>query len=549
MLPCLGQSYKGRNMPAKQLIFNDEARKSLERGLNAVADAVKVTLGPRGRNVIIQSPSGPIVTKDGVTVAKAISLEDPYEDLGAQLCIQVSSKTNENAGDGTTTATVLAQAIVREGLKYVMSGGNAIGVKRGIDKAVAEAIDKISAIAKPIESKEQITFVATISGNESEVGNIVGDAMEQVGRDGVITLEESRGRETSLSLVEGMSFDKGYISPFFVNNPERMECKHTDAKILLYDGKISDYTLILPLVTKVNDQLKKPLLIIAENVDGDALQFLVKNTYQHKFPWVAVKTPGFSAQKKDYLYDLAALTGATVVSKDMGISLENATIEHLGSCRTLIVNKELTTIIEGGGTIDALSARIMQAKATLAQVESDYEAKVITERVAKMSGGVAVIRIGASTEAEMTEKKYRYEDALAATRAAVEEGIVAGGGTTLLRISESLNTILEDADEATGYKIVKRALQDPIRQIAYNAGLSPDVVVATVKKENDEIGLDARTGNYVNMIESGIIDPAKVTRSALQNAASISGLVLTTEAMIVDKPISGERVIVSEGML
>jgi chaperonin GroEL len=536
-------------MPAKQLIFNDEARKSLERGLNAVADAVKVTLGPRGRNVIIQSPSGPIVTKDGVTVAKAISLEDPYEDLGAQLCIQVSSKTNENAGDGTTTATVLAQAIVREGLKYVMSGGNAIGVKRGIDKAVAEAIDKISAIAKPIESKEQITFVATISGNESEVGNIVGDAMEQVGRDGVITLEESRGRETSLSLVEGMSFDKGYISPFFVNNPERMECKHTDAKILLYDGKISDYTLILPLVTKVNDQLKKPLLIIAENVDGDALQFLVKNTYQHKFPWVAVKTPGFSAQKKDYLYDLAALTGATVVSKDMGISLENATIEHLGSCRTLIVNKELTTIIEGGGTIDALSARIMQAKATLAQVESDYEAKVITERVAKMSGGVAVIRIGASTEAEMTEKKYRYEDALAATRAAVEEGIVAGGGTTLLRISESLNTILEDADEATGYKIVKRALQDPIRQIAYNAGLSPDVVVATVKKENDEIGLDARTGKYVNMIESGIIDPAKVTRSALQNAASISGLVLTTEAMIVDKPISGERVIVSEGML
>ena len=346
-----------------------------------------------------------------------------------------------------------------------------------------------------------------------------------------------------------MSFDKGYISPFFVNNPERMECKHTDAKILLFDGKISDYTLILPLVTKVNDQLKKPLLIIAENVDGDALQFLVKNTYQHKFPWVAVKTPGFAAQKKDYLYDLAALTGATVVSSDMGISLESATIEHLGSCRTLIVNKEMTTIIEGGGTIDTLSARILQAKATLSQVESDYEAKVITERIAKMSGGVAVIRIGASTEAEMGEKKHRYEDALAATRAAVEEGIVAGGGTTLLRISQSLNTVLEDSDEATGYKIVKRALQDPIRQIAYNAGLSPDVVVATVIVEADEFGLDARTCKYVNMIESGIIDPAKVTRSALQNAASISGLVLTTEAMIVDKPVSGERVIVSEGML
>ena len=536
-------------MPAKQLIFNDEARKSLEKGLNAVADAVKVTLGPKGRNVIIQSQSGPIVTKDGVTVAKSISLEDPYEDLGAQLCIQVSSKTNENAGDGTTTATVLAQAIVREGLKYVMSGGNAIGVKRGIDKAVNEAISKIADIAKPIENKEQITFVATISGNESEVGAIVGDAMEQVGKDGVITIEESRGRETSLVLVEGMSFDKGYISPFFVNNPERMECRHNDVKILLYDGKISDYTVILPLVSQVNDKLKKPLLIIAENVDGDALQFLVKNTFQHKFPWVAVKTPGFAGQKKDYLYDIAALTGATVISSETGLSLDSTTIEHLGSCRSVIVNKELTTIIEGGGTIDSLAARISQAKAMLSQVESDYEAKIITERIAKMSGGVAVIRVGASTEAEMGEKKHRYEDALAATRAAVEEGIVPGGGTTLLKISESLENVPTDPDEATGYKIVKRALQDPIRQIAYNAGLSPDVVVDTVCNKNDQLGLDAKSGIYVDMISSGIIDPAKVTRSALQNAASIAGLVLTTEAMIVDKPVSGERVLVSEGML
>ena len=536
-------------MPAKQFNFNEDARKALERGVDAVANAVKVTLGPKGRNVVISSPSGPIVTKDGVTVAKAVELECPFEDLGAQLCKQVSSKTNDVAGDGTTTATVLAQALVKAGLKYVSAGGNPISVKKGIDKAVDIAVRLVQEQAVPITSKEQITFIATISGNEEEVGQIVGDAMEQVGKDGVITIEESRGRETTLSLVEGMKFDKGYISQFFVNNPEKMECKHTDVKILLYDGKISDYTKLLPVVSKVNDNLKKPLLIVAETIDGDALQFLVKNIYQHKFPWVAVKTPGFANQKKDYLYDLAALTGATVITKDMGLDLENTTIDHLGECKSIIVTKESTTLIEGRGKVEDLQNRVSQLKATLAQVESDYEAKVLNERIAKLTGGVAVIRVGASTEAELAEKKYRYEDALAATRAAVEEGIVPGGGTTLLRIANKLVNTLTEEDEKVGFEIVKQALKEPIRQIAYNAGLSPDVIVDMITNKENSIGLDAKTGLFVPMIESGIIDPAKVTRSALQNASSIAGLVLTTETLIVDKPISGERIIVSEGMM
>ena len=535
-------------MPAKQLVFNEEARLALERGVNTVADAVSVTLGPKGRNVVIQSPSGPIVTKDGVTVAKSVELEDPYEDMGAQLCKQVSSKTNDVAGDGTTTATVLAQALVKSGLRYIAAGGNPISVKKGMEVAVNQAVKHIETFAKPIENKEEITFVATISGNEAEVGNLVGDAMEQVGKDGVITIEESRGRETSLSLVEGMRFDKGYISPFFVNNPERMESRHSDVKILLFDGKISDYRLILPLVSKVNDQLKKPLLIIADSVDGDALQFLVKNTYQHKFPWVAVKTPGFANQKKDYLYDIAALTGGSVISGETGTTLENADLNSLGSAKTVIVTKETTTIIEGSGEEEAIEDRISQIKATLSQVESDYEIRVLNERIAKLSGGVAVIKVGASTEAELIEKKYRYEDALAATRAAVEEGIVPGGGVTLLRISNLLKNTLEEEDEKVGFDIVKKALQEPLRKISSNAGLSSDVVVREVSNLDKFMGLDARNGNYVNMLESGIIDPAKVTRSALQNAASIAGLVLTTETLIVDKPVSNEKVLVSEGM-
>jgi chaperonin GroEL len=537
-------------MPAKQIILNDEARQAMGRGVSVVGTAVATTLGPKGRNVVIQSASGPIVTKDGVTVAKHIELEDPYEDLGAQLCKQVSAKTNDVAGDGTTTATVLANAFVTNGLKYIVSGGNPISVKFGMELAAQNAVKIIESLAKPIESKEQITFVATISGNDNEVGQIVADAMEAVGKDGVITIEESRSRETTLALVEGMRIDKGFISPFFVNNPEKMECKHNDVAILLHDGKITDAKDLYNFVQKVHDKLKKPLMIIADSVDGDALQFLVLNAYQGKKPWFAVKSPGFANQKKDHLYDLAALTGAKVLSPDMGTSLESADVDCLGYAKTVISTKEYTTIIEGQGSNDDIEERILQVKALQSQVESDYEARVMSERIARLSGGVAIIRVGASTEAELIEKKYRYEDALAATRAAVEEGIVPGGGVTLLRISQQLdNSFLANEDERIGYDIVKKSLMEPIKQIAFNAGISSDVVVDTICNRENGIGLNARTGEYVDMIQEGIIDPAKVTRSAVQNAVSIAGLVLTTEALIVDKPVTSEKVLVSEGML
>ena len=531
-----------------RLILNsEEAREALQRGVNKVANAVSCTLGPKGRNVIIQSQGGPIVTKDGVTVAKNVELECPYEDLGAQLCKQVSAKTNDVAGDGTTTATVLAQALVNGGLKYIASGGNAISVKLGMEIAVNRAIKHIEDFAKPIENKEQITFVATISGNEKEVGEIVADAMEAVGKDGVITIEESRSRDTSLSLVEGMKFDKGYVSPFFINNPEKMECKHSDAYILLYDGRISDSADILPILEKVNKNGKKPLVIVADNVDGNALQMLVINVHKGGMPWVAVKSPGFAGQKKEYLYDIAALTGGTVISTEMGLELQTMTIEHLGRAKTVIINKESSTIIEGAGDDEKIEDRITQLKTTLSQVESDYEARILNERIAKLSGGVAIIKVGASTEAELIEKKYRYEDALAATRAAVEEGIVPGGGVTLLRISERLVNDLVEEDQKVGFEIVKRALKEPVRQISSNAGLSPDVVIENISEKDDLVGLDARNGTYVSMIDSGIIDPAKVTRSALQNAVSIAGLVLTTETLIVDKPFDNEKVLVQEG--
>jgi chaperonin GroEL len=531
------------------IINNSDARDALLRGVEKVATAVACTLGPKGRNVVIQSQGGPIVTKDGVTVAKNIELEDPYEDLGAQLCKQVSAKTNDVAGDGTTTATVLAYALVKRGLKYISAGGNPISVKKGMDIAISQALDILQTFAQPIENKEQIQFIATISGNEDEVGKIVSDAMEAVGKDGVITIEESRGRETTLSFVEGMRFDKGYSSPFFVNNPEKMECKHSDPVILLFDGRITDSSQILPILQKVNDQAKKPFVIIADSIDGEALQTLVINAHRGSKPWVAVKAPGFAGQKKDYLYDIAALTGATVVSQEMGITLENASIEHLGQAKSIIVNKEFTTIIDGAGSENAIEERILQIKATLSQVESDYEARILSERIAKLSGGVAVIKVGASTEAELSEKKYRYEDALAATRAAVEEGIVPGGGTTLLRISNLLVNSLIDNDEKIGFDIVKDALKEPLRQISFNAGLSADVVVDMVSGKEHSFGLDARTGQYVPMISSGIIDPAKVTRCALLNSSSIAGLVLTTETLIVDKPVSSEKVLISEGML
>ena len=538
-------------MPAKQIIFNEEARKALERGVNAVAESVLVTLGPKGRNVIIQTPSGPIVTKDGVTVAKSIELECPYEDLGAQLCKQVSSKTNDVAGDGTTTATVLAQALVKEGLRYVAAGGNPISLKRGIDKAVDAVVEIIRNISKPIENKDEINFVATISGNEAEVGNLVADAMEGVGKDGVITIEESRGRETTLDFVEGMQIDKGYISVHFVNNPEKMTAKHVDPFVLLHDGKINDAKALVEFIQKTPDIVngKRPLVIVAESVEGDALQLLVINAYQGKKPWVAIKTPGFAAQKKDYLYDLAALTGGKVISSEMGSTLSDATSEYLGSAKLIEVSKESTTIVDGGGSGQDIEDRILQIKATLESVESDYEHRILSGRIAKLSGGVAVIKVGASTEAEMIEKKYRYEDALAATRAAVEEGIVPGGGVTLLRAAKKLRLKLSDEDENIGVLIVKKALEAPLRRIALNAGMSPDVVVNDVLKSKEGKGLDARLGKIVNMLESGIIDPAKVTRCALQNAASIAGLVLTTETLIVDKPVESDKVLVSGDML
>ena len=538
-------------MPAKQIIFNEEARKALERGVNAVAESVLVTLGPKGRNVIIQTPSGPIVTKDGVTVAKSIELECPYEDLGAQLCKQVSSKTNDVAGDGTTTATVLAQALVKEGLRYVAAGGNPISLKRGIDKAVDAVVEIIRNISKPIENKDEINFVATISGNEAEVGNLVADAMEGVGKDGVITIEESRGRETTLDFVEGMQIDKGYISVHFVNNPEKMTAKHVDPFVLLHDGKINDAKALVEFIQKTPDIVngKRPLVIVAESVEGDALQLLVINAYQGKKPWVAIKTPGFAAQKKDYLYDLAALTGGKVISSEMGSTLSDATSEYLGSAKLIEVSKESTTIVDGGGSVQDIEDRILQIKATLESVESDYEHRILSGRIAKLSGGVAVIKVGASTEAEMIEKKYRYEDALAATRAAVEEGIVPGGGVTLLRAAKKLRLKLADEDENIGVLIVKKALEAPLRRIALNAGMSPDVVVNDVLKSKEGKGLDARLGKIVNMLESGIIDPAKVTRCALQNAASIAGLVLTTETLIVDKPVESDKVLVSGDML
>ncbi len=538
-------------MPVKQIVFNEEARKALERGIDIISESVLVTLGPKGRNVVIQSPSGPIITKDGVTVAKSIELECPYENLGAQLCKQVSSKTNGVAGDGTTTATVLAQALVKEGLRYVAAGGNPISLKRGIDKAVDALVEIVRNISKPIENKDEINFVATISGNESEVGNLVADAMEGVGKDGVITIEESRGRETTLDFVEGMQIDKGYISVHFVNNPEKMTAKHVDPFVLLHDGKINDAKALVEFIQKTPDIVngKKPLVIIAESIEGDALQLLVINAYQGKKPWVAIKTPGFAAQKKDYLYDLAALTGGKVISSEMGSNLTDATSDYLGTAKLIEVSKESTTIVDGGGSSQDIEDRISQIKATLDSVESDYEHRILSGRIAKLSGGVAVIKVGASTEAEMIEKKYRYEDALAATRAAVEEGIVPGGGVTLLRAAKKLRLKLADEDENIGVLIVKKALESPLRRIASNAGMSPDVVINDVLKSKEGKGLDARLGKIVNMLESGIIDPAKVTRCALQNAASIAGLVLTTETLIVDKPVESDKVLVSGDML
>lgn len=523
-------------MAAKNLIYDESARRALERGVNKVADAVKVTLGPKGRNVVLDKKWGsPTITKDGVTVAKEIELEDPYENMGAQLCKEVASKTNDVAGDGTTTATVLAQAIVNEGLRYVAAGGNPIAVKRGIDKAVEAVISEIKKASKPIKDKEQVEFVATIAGNDPEVGKHVAEAMDKVGKDGVITVEESKGRETTLDVVEGMQFDRGYVSPYFVTDMERMEAVLEDPLILIHEKKISSAQDFLPFLEKAAAK-RRPILIIAEDIEGDALATIVLNKVRGVLQIAAVKAPGFGDRRKAMLEDIATLTSGTFISEDLGTKLDNVSLEMLGTAKKVVITKEETTIIEGAGSKDAVMGRIGQIKAQIEKTDSNYDREKLQERLAKLSGGVAVIKVGASTETELKEKKHRYEDALSATRAAVEEGIVPGGGVTLLKAASSLEALSLEGDEKTGVAIVKRALEEPLRQISTNAGLEGSVVVEKVRGSQEGFGLNAVTGEIVDLVKAGIVDPAKVTRSTIQNAASIAGLVLTTEALVVEKP-------------
>ncbi|HVT14521.1 MAG TPA: chaperonin GroEL [Fimbriimonadaceae bacterium] len=523
-------------MAAKNLIYSENARKSLERGVNKVADAVKVTLGPKGRNVVLDKKWGsPTITKDGVTVAKEIELEDPYENMGAQLCKEVASKTNDVAGDGTTTATVLAQAIVNEGLRYVAAGGNPIAVKRGIDHAVDKIIAEIKKVSKPIKDKEQVEFVATIAGNDPEIGKQVAEAMDKVGKDGVITVEESKGRETVLDIVEGMQFDRGYVSPYFVTDPERMEAVIEKPLILIHEKKISSAQDFLPFLEKAAAQ-RRPILIIAEDIEGDALATLVLNKIRGVLQVAAVKAPGFGDRRKAMLEDIAILTAGKFVSEDLGTKLENVTMDMLGTAEKVVITKEDTTIIQGAGSKDAVMGRINTIKQQIENTDSNYDREKLQERLAKLSGGVAVIKVGASTETELKEKKHRYEDALSATRAAVEEGIVPGGGETLLRAADALDLKNLSGDELTGAKIVTRALEEPLRCIAKNAGLEGSVIVEKVRASKQGHGLNAVTGEIVDLAKAGIVDPAKVTRSTIQNAASIAGLVLTTETLVVEKP-------------
>ncbi|MGI8922482.1 MAG: chaperonin GroEL [Fimbriimonadales bacterium] len=524
-------------MAAKQLLYDENARRALERGVNKVANAVKVTLGPKGRNVVLDKKWGsPTITKDGVTVAKEIELEDPYENMGAQLCKEVASKTNDVAGDGTTTATILAQAMVSEGLRYVAAGGNPIALKRGIDKAVDKAVAEIKKLSTKVSTREQTNFVASIAGNDPEVGEHMAEAFEKAGRDGVITVEESKGRDTTLEVVEGMQFDRGYISPYFVTDPERMEAVIENPLILIHEKKISSAQDFLPFLEKAA-AARRPLVVIAEDIEGDALATLVLNKIRGVLQVAAVKAPGFGDRRKAMLEDLAILTKGNFISEDLGTKLENVALDMLGSAKKVVITKEETTIIQGAGTKEDVLGRISVIKKQIETTDSNYDKEKLQERLAKLSGGVAVIKVGASTETELKEKKHRYEDAREATRAAIEEGIVAGGGVTLLAVAEAIKNVKsEDPDENMGLKIVVRALEAPLRIIAENAGLEGSVLVEQVRAAKKGYGLDARNGNIVDMMKTGIVDPAKVTRSAVQNAASIAGLVLTTEALVVEKP-------------
>ncbi|HEY3265639.1 MAG TPA: chaperonin GroEL [Armatimonadota bacterium] len=526
-------------MAAKELQFDEEARRSLERGVNKVANAVKVTLGPRGRNVVLDKKWGaPTITKDGVTVAKEIELKDPFENQGAQLVREVASKTNDVAGDGTTTATVLAQAMVNEGLRVVAAGGNPMAIRKGIDAAVEKAVAILKEKAITISEKHEIANVASIAGNDREIGDFIAEAMEKVGKDGVITVEESKGTDTSIEFTEGMQFDKGYISPYFVTDPERMEAVLEDAAVLIYEKKISSAQDLVPVLEKVA-QSRQPLLIIAEDVDGEALATLVVNKLRGILNVVGVKAPGFGDRRKAMLGDIAVLTGGQFISEDLGIKLENITPDMFGKVKRVVVTKEQTTLVEGGGTAEGVQGRMAQIKAQIENTDSNYDREKLQERLAKLAGGVAVLKVGAATETELKEKKHRFEDALSATRAAVEEGIVPGGGATLAKIAPELDALIaasEDAEYRVGVQIVRRALEEPLRQIAANAGLEGSVAVEKVRNLPDGVGLDASTEEYVDLVKAGIVDPVKVTRSALQNAASIASMVLSTECLVVEKP-------------
>ena len=521
---------------AKQVLFNEEARRALGKGVDALANAVKVTLGPKGRNVVLDKKFGaPTITNDGVTIAKDIELEDPFENMGAQLVKEVATKTNDIAGDGTTTATLLAQAMIHEGMRNVAAGANPMILKKGIEQAVKKLVDEIKSNSKKVEGKAAIAQVAAISSGDEEVGELIAEAMEKVGKDGVITVEESKSMDTNLSVVEGMQFDRGYISPYMVTDTDKMEAVLDNPYILITDRKISAIADILPILEKVVKQGKE-LMIIAEDLDGEALATLVVNKLRGTFKALAVKAPGFGDRRKAMLEDIAILTGGTVISEEVGRKLDSVEIEDLGQARQVRSSKEETTIVDGSGDKAAIDARVEQIKKQVAETTSDFDKEKLQERLAQLAGGVAVIEIGAATEVEMKDKKLRIEDALNATRAAVEEGIVAGGGTTFVDILPALDALSAEGDVQTGINIVKRAIEEPVRQIANNAGLEGSVVVENVKKSANGTGFNALTGEYVDMIGAGIVDPAKVTRSALQNAASIAAMVLTTETLVADKP-------------
>jgi len=521
---------------AKLLKFDEDARRSLERGVNTLADAVKVTLGPKGRYVVLDKKFGaPTITNDGVTIAREIEVEDPFENQGAQLVREVATATNDVAGDGTTTATLLAQAIVREGLKNVAAGANPMGLKRGIEAAVEVVVGEIRAQAKEVAGKEDIARVAAISSRDRAIGDVISDAIEKVGKDGVVNVEEGQTFGMDLEFTEGMQFDRGYMSPYMVTDQERMEAVLEDAFILIHGGKISSVQDVLPLLEQVIGQ-GRPLLIIAEDVEGEALATLIVNKLRGTFTGIAVKAPGFGDRRKRMLEDIAILTGGEVISEEMGLKLANAQVSQLGRARKVVIGKETTTIIDGAGSAEEIKGRIKQIKAEIDTTDSDFDREKLQERLAKLAGGVAVVKVGAATETEMKEKKHRVEDALQATRAALEEGIVPGGGVVLVNSIKALDGLKLENEEATGAAIIRRALEEPLRQLAENAGLEGSVVVGTIKDKKPGIGLNVDSGEYVDLVKAGIIDPAMVTRSALQNAASIAKNILTTEAVVVDKP-------------